>query len=335
MRVLFIGGTGTISRAVSLLAVERGVDLHLLNRGRSGVDVPGAKVITGDIGRPQEVAKLLNGEEFDVVVDWIAYVPEHVERDIGLFARRTRQFVFISSASAYQKPPSHHVITESTPLVNPFWEYSRGKIACEERLMREHRESGFPVTIVRPSHTYDRSFPASFGSRAYTLPDRMRRGKRVVVHGDGTSLWTLTHSEDFAKAFVGLLGNVHAIGHAFHITSDEVLTWNQVIQIIGDAVGAKPEIVHVPSEFIARFCPRTGASLLGDKANCAVFDNSKIKSLVPDYVATIGFAEGMRRAAAWFDEDEARKVVDDASSELIDAVIAAYEKGLQQAPTHG
>ena len=335
MRILFIGGTGTISRSVSLLAVERGIDLFLLNRGRSGVEIPGAKVVTGDIGRPDEVAKALRlgekGLAFDAVVDWIAYVPEHVERDIALFAGKTKQYVFISSASAYQKPPTHHVITESTPLVNPFWEYSRNKIACEDRLMREHRRSGFPVTVVRPSHTYDRNFPASFGSRGYTIPDRIKRGGKIAVHGDGTSLWTLTHAEDFAKAFVGLLGNVHAVGHAFHITSDEVLTWNRIIGVIGDAVGAEPEIVHVPSDLIARFSPEVGAGLLGDKANCALFDNSKVKRFVPGYVATISFAEGMRRAAAWFDADESRKVVDEGQNRLMDRIIAAYENGLADA----
>ncbi len=332
MKVLFIGGTGLISSAVSRLAVDRGIDLYHFNRGLRKVEIPGVKRITGDVHKAGDLARALEGLSFDAVVNWIAFVTSDVERDIELLAERTKQYIFISSASAYQTPPTHHIITESTPLANPIWQYSRDKIACEERLMKAYREQDFPVTIVRPSYTYDNFFPVAIGRGDWTTPDRMRRGAKVIAHGDGSSLWTLTHSEDFAKAFVGLLGNPQAAGHAFHISSDEVLTWNQILETIGDAVGAKPEIVHVPSDFIARFQKSWGDGLLGDKTWSMVFDNSKIKRFVPGFQATISFAEGMRRSAAYFEEDESRKTVDQETDGLIDRIIAAYEKGLAETP---
>jgi nucleoside-diphosphate-sugar epimerase len=332
MKVLFIGGTGIISTATSRLAVERGIDLYHFNRGTRKVEIPGVRTIIGDVHKAGDLAKALDGRSFDAVVNWIAFVTSDVERDIELLAGKTKQYVFISSASVYQTPPTHPVITESTPLANPVWQYSRDKLACEERLMKAYREQGFPVTIVRPSYTYDNFFPVAIGPGNWTTPGRMRRGAKVIAHGDGSSLWTLTHSEDFAKAFVGLLGNPQATGNSFHITSDEVLTWNQVLEIIGGAVGAKPEIVHVPSDFIARFQKSWGDGLLGDKTWSMVFDNSKIKRFVPGFQATISFAEGMRRAAAWYEEDEGRKTVDGEADALIDRIISAYEKGLSEAP---
>lgn len=332
MKVLFIGGTGIISSAVSKLAVERGIELYLLNRGQRSEFVPkGAKVIEGDIRDAKGVAGVLKGRDFDVVADWIGFVPEHVETDIKLFGGKVGQYIFISSASAYQKPATHYLITESTPLANPYWQYSRDKIACEERLIAEYRGSGFPITIVRPTLTYGLTMiPAAINSwgKPWTIVDRIRKGKKIIVHGDGTSLWTVTHNSDLAKGFVGLLGNIQAIGHAFHITSDEILTWNQVYETIAAAAGAKPAIVHIPSDFIAKFNADEGASLLGDKAGSAVFDNSKIKRFVPGFVATVPFAEGVKRSIEWFEADPKRCVVDDEYNQFMDRVIAAYEKAL-------
>jgi nucleoside-diphosphate-sugar epimerase len=325
MRVLFIGGTGTISSACSRLAVERGIELYLFNRGQTTYRaIPeGAHVLHGDIRERESAERVLGDATFDVVVDWVAFTPEHVEADIELFRGRTGQYVFISSASAYQKPIASLPITESTSLDNPFWAYSRAKLACEERLVQAYREEKFPITIVRPSHTYDRTRLPVHGR--YTVIDRMRKGKKVIVHGDGTSLWVLTHHADFAKGFVGLLGNQRAIGEAFHITSDEVLSWNQIYTILAHAAGAEPHLVHVPSECIAAFDPEWGAGLLGDKAHSVIFDNSKIKRLVPDFVATISYSRGAEEVMAWFDADPARQVVDDETDQLYDRIIAAYE----------
>ncbi len=324
MKVLFIGGTGVISSACSQLAVQRGMELYLLNRGQTSRPIPeGAHVLRGDIRDPESVQTALGDIVFDVVVDWIAYTPEHVEIDIELFQGRTRQYIFISSASVYQTPPVRLPVTESTPLDNPFWDYSRAKIACEERLVRAYRDQRFPITIVRPSHTYDRTKLPVFGG--YTVIDRMRKGQKVIVHGDGTSLWVLTHHTDFAKGFVGLLGNTHAIGEVFHITSDEILTWNQIFETLARAAGAEARIVHVPSEFIAAFDPDWGAGLLGDKSHSMIFDNSKIKSVVPDFAATIPYSWGAEEQIAWYDADPARQVVDGKLDRLMDEIIEAYE----------
>lgn len=339
MKILFIGGTGNISSVVSKLVVARGHELHLLNRGRTRPrPIPeGARVIEADIqadAHATAVPEALRGAKYDVVVDWIAFSPRDIARSLAWFGggdaapasgpqAEIGQFVFISSASAYQKPASQPVITESTPLANPYWEYSRNKIACEEALLHAYRTRGFPFTTVRPSHTYDTVIPVSVGHWDFTVVDRMRRGRPVVVHGDGTSLWTLTHAEDFARAFVGLLGNPQAIGHAFHITSDEWLTWDQVYREIGRAAGVEPQIVHLPSDVIARHDAETGAGLLGDKAWCALFDNTKIKRLVPGWSAEIPFATGIRRTMAWFDADPRRQVVTRSSDAMIDRLLAA------------
>jgi nucleoside-diphosphate-sugar epimerase len=337
MKILFIGGTGNISSVISKLLVEQGHELHLLNRARSRRwPVPeGARVINVDVHAGGGVPEALRDASYDAVVDWIAFLPRDIERDLSWFgggegqggggpAAQTGQFIFISSASAYQKPASHPIITESTPLANPYWEYSRNKIACEERLVAAYRARAFPITIVRPSHTYDTIVPTSVGSSDYTVVDRMRRGQPVIVHGDGTSLWTLTHAEDFARAFIGLLGNPHSIGHAVHITSDEWLTWDQIYQIIGRAAGVEPRLVHITSEVIARHDPETGAGLLGDKAWNALFDNTKIKRFVPGWVAQIPFSTGIRRTLAWFDADPRRQTVNAESNGRMDAVLAAY-----------
>jgi nucleoside-diphosphate-sugar epimerase len=266
----------------------------------------------------------LKDRVFDVVVDWIAFTTDHVGADLALFRGRTAQYVFISSASAYQTPPAHVPITESTPLDNPVWLYSRNKIACEERLMRAYREERFPMTVVRPSHTYDRTRCPLHGG--FTMIDRMRKSQKVIVHGDGTSLWTMTHHRDFARGFVGLLGNSRAVGHTFHITSDEVLTWNQIYLLMGRAAGVEPRLVHVPSDLIAAYDKDWGDSLLGDKTHSMIFDNTKIKRLVPDFVAAIPFAQGAREIVAWFDADPANRAVEESANRTIDRILGAYER---------
>jgi len=319
MKVLFIGGTGIISSACSRQALDQGITLTLLNRGQAARPIPdGVEILHADIRDTAAVQAALKNRMFDVVVDWVAFTPDHIEADLALFGGRTGQYIFISSASAYQTPPQDLPVTESTPLCNPFWEYSRAKIACEEQLLRAYREQGFPVTIVRPSHTYDCRTVPLYG---YTGVHRMRAGKPIIVHGDGTSLWTLTHHRDFAVGFAGLLGNVHALGQAYHITSDEVLNWDQIITIIARAAGAEPRIVHVPSDVIARFDTDWGDNLLGDKAHCLFFDNSKIKRAVPAFKAVIPFTQGAREILAWYDADPARQVVDKKKDHCMDRII--------------
>jgi len=324
VRVLFIGGTGIISSACSRLAVERGIDLFVLNRG-SGTGRPlpeQATVLRADVRDPAAVKEALGDREFDAVVDWVAYTPDQVRAGIDLFRGRTGQYVFISSASAYQTPPARLPVTESTPLRNPFWRYSRDKIACEDLLVAAYRDEGFPATIVRPSHTYDRTTVPFDGG--WTAIGRMRRGREVVVHGDGTSLWTLTHHEDFARGFVPLLGHPRAVGDAVHITSDDVLTWNQIAEALAAAAGVAPRIVHVPSDAIAAAHPEWGAGLLGDKAHSMVFDNTKLRRLVPDYVATIPFEQGAREIVAWHDEDPGRQRIDERLDAVMDRLVEAY-----------
>jgi nucleoside-diphosphate-sugar epimerase len=330
MNVLFVGGTGIISSACARLALARGIDLTLLCRGKTErYPVPrGAKVLRADVRDPQSARSALGDRRFDVAVQWIGFVPAHVELDLELYRGKVGQYVFISSASAYQTPPSRLPVTESTPLSNPFWQYSRDKIACEERLTQAYRSEGFPVTIVRPSHTYDpRLIPVHGG---WTVIDRMRRGLPVIVHGDGTSLWTLTHHEDFASGFVGLLGRQEAVGDSFHITSDETLTWDRIHETLGRAAGARPKLVHVPSELIAAYDPDWGAGLLGDKAHSMVFDNAKIKRLVPDFCAAIPYAHGARQQIAWYDEDPDRRAVDAPTNAIVDRILQAYERAWPQ-----
>jgi nucleoside-diphosphate-sugar epimerase len=325
MKVLFIGGTGNISASASRLCVSRGIDLTILTRRARGVAIEGARMIQGDITSAPLLSPVVMSEQWDAVVNWIGYVRPDVERDITLFRSRTRQYVFISSASAYQKPPSHPVITEQTPLENPYWEYSRNKIACEDLLMYEYRTVGFPVTIVRPSLTYDTVIPLPIGGwNEYTVIDRIKRGKRVIVHGDGTSLWTVTHSDDFARGFVGLLGRTDAIGQAFHITTDEVLTWNQMYRAAADAVGCELKSVHIASEAIAGREPSLAGTLLGDKAHSAIFDNSKIKKFVSGFSATIPFEEGIRRTISWFEAEPARRVVRPDTDAMFERLLARY-----------
>jgi nucleoside-diphosphate-sugar epimerase len=325
MRVLFIGGTGFISTATSRRLIASGVELYLLNRGQRQAELPGARRLVADIRRPDEARAALGDLRFDAVVDWVAYTADDVQRDIDLFRGRTGQYIFISSASAYQKPPASYRITESTPLYNPYWAYSRNKIAGELRLLQAWRDEGFPGTIVRPSLTYDPNFPIAIGGwGCYTLADRLKKGEPIIVHGDGSSLWVVTHAEDFARGFVGLLGNPQTLGHAFHITTDEVLTWNQIYETIAAALGVTPNIVHIPSDFIARVAPDLGAGLLGDKAWSVVFDNSKIKEFVSGFRAEIPFREGVGRTLDWFAADVRRQRIDESVNAEMDRIIAAY-----------
>jgi nucleoside-diphosphate-sugar epimerase len=331
MKVLFIGGTGLISSACSELAQQRGFDLTILNRSHSSkYSVPqGARLLVGDVhGDPAALDELLSREQFDVVVDWIAFSVADIERDIRLFGGKTGQFVFISSASAYQKPPEHYLITEEAPLSNPFWDYSRNKITCEERLMQEYIHNAFPVTIIRPSLTYGPSQIPLCGAswqHPYTVIDRIKRGQKIIIPGDGTSLWTLTWNGDFAKGLVGLFGQPAALGEAFHITSDEVLCWNQIFREVGAALATDLKVAHISSDLIAAYNPSAIGDLIGDKNNSSVFDNSKIKRYVPDFSCEVSWAEGVRRSIAWFEADPARQTIDAGMNRTWDTIIAAYE----------
>lgn len=335
MKLLFIGGTGVISAAVSRAALAEGHELYLINRGnRSDLLPKGAISLVADINDEQRVAALIDGLSFDAVADFIAFVPEHLERDYRLFKSKTKQLVFISSASAYRKPLSDYRVSEGTPLANPFWQYSRNKIACEDYLMRLYRTEGFPVTIVRPSHTYcERSVPLGVhGAKgSWQALKRMLEGKPVIIHGDGTSLWTMTDSRDFARAFIGLLGNVHAIGEAVQITSDETLTWNQIYECIARALNVPLRAVHVSSEMLAACSAYdfTGG-LIGDKANSIVFDNAKLKRLVPGFTATIRFDQGIKRTVDYILAHEDCRQPDEEFDAWCDRIIAAVEKVVRE-----
>ena len=324
MKVLFIGGTGNISSASSRLAIKKGIDLYHLNRGRSTVQISGVKTLVGDINKPNELIELAN-HDWDVVVNWIAFTPEDIERDIALFRGKTKQYIFISSASCYQTPLSYPIITESTPLYNNLWDYSNEKIKCEDRLMSAYREDGFPITIVRPSLTYDTVIPIAIGGfMEYTTADRILKGKEIIIHGDGTSLWTVTHSDDFARGFIGLLGLTQTIGHAFHITSDEILSWNTIYRILAESLGQEAKIVHIASDFICKIEPSFTGTLLADKAESVIFDNTKIKTFVPSFKATIPFAIGIKRTLKWLDENPDRKFINPESTEKIERVLKKY-----------
>ena len=324
LKVLFIGGTGVISSACARVAVEHGIDLFVLNRGRSTDRPlpPGVTTLRADAREPRSVRQEIKDLDFDAVVNWVAFTPDQVQTDIELFSGRTGQYVFISSASAYQTPPARVPVTESTPLRNPFWAYSRGKIACEDLLVAAYREQGFPATIVRPSHTYDQT-SVPFDGR-WTVLGRMLAGKPVIVHGDGTSLWTLTHNEDFARAFVPLLAHTRTLGDAIQITSDDVLTWNQIAEALAAALGVTARLLHVPSDAIAAADPDWGAGLLGDKAHSMVFDNAKLRSIVPGWRAVIPFEQGAREIVEWYLADPARQVTDASLDAVMDKLVAAW-----------
>ena len=331
MKILFIGGTGTISMAITKLLAQRGDELYLLNRGNRNDDLPeGVKTIIADINNEEETARKLEGMTFDCVGEFIGFVPEQIERDYRLFKGKTKQYIYISSASAYEKPPRDYVITEKTPLVNPYWEYSRNKKACEDFLMSKYREEGFPVTIVRPSHTYDeRSVPLGVhGNKgSWQVVKRIKEGKKVIIHGDGTSLWTITHNSDFAKGYVGLIGNPKAIGEAFHITSQRTVTWNTIYNAIADALGVELHPYYVASQTLVDMSDYDFlGSLIGDKSNSVLFDLTKLKSLVPDFHADITAEEGIKMTVDYVLDHPECQTEDPEFDAWCDKVIDTLEK---------
>ena len=337
MKVLYVGGTGIISSACVDASLDAGHDVWTLNRGRShlGSRVATDHALVADASDADQVRAAIGARTFDVVVQFTAYVRAQVELDITLYAD-AGQYVFISSASAYEKPPSHWLITEATPLRNPFWQYSRDKIACEEVLLEAYQSSRFPVTIIRPSLTYGVSqIPVSMGSweMPFTIVERMRRGAKIIVPGDGTSIWTLTHNTDFAHGLLGLFGQARALGEAFHITSDEALTWNQIYSLVGAAAGVEPDLLHVPTDAIVAADPGLVGTLWGDKANSAVFDNAKVRSLVPDFAAKVPFAQGITETVRWFDEDSSRQDIDHEANQLWDRIAQVYVDALRSVAT--
>lgn len=330
MKALFIGGTGTISMAISKLCLQKGWELYLLNRGNRNTTkgLEGAHFITVDVNDEKAVEEKINGMHFDVVGEFIGFVPSQLERDYRLFKGKCDQFIYISSASAYQKPCRDFLITEKTALANPYWQYSRDKISCEDYLMKLYREENFPVTIVRPSHTYDERFvPLGVhgDNGSYSVLKRMKEGKPIIIHGDGTSLWTLTHNSDFAKGYVGLMGNIHTIGEAVQITSDESVTWNQIYECIAKALGVELKAVHVPSEYLAASKKYDfKGSLLGDKAHSVVFDCSKLKRLVPEFVATKRMDQGIAETVEYVMSHSECQKEDPEFDAYCDEVIAKF-----------
>jgi nucleoside-diphosphate-sugar epimerase len=322
MKVLFIGGTGTISSACTELALKQDIELYHFNRGQSHRKYNGVKNIKGDIRNFEDSKNILHGMFFDVVVDWICFTEEHAKNDISLFAGKSDQFIFISSASAYKKPVDMLPITEETPLENKFWEYSRNKIKCEKLFLDAYKNVGFPITIVRPSHTYDRTLiPFEWG---YTVIDRILKNKKIIIHGDGTSLWVMTHNTDFAKGFNGLFGKKQSIGEAYHITGDELLNWNLIYRLAGNELGKELDIVHIPSDYIASYDTNIGSSLLGDKAHSVIFNNAKIKNLVPEFKQTVKFEDGMKEIVSWYKNNPSWQKVDDDNNFIMDLIIHDY-----------
>jgi len=328
MRILFIGGTGIISTPCTRQALDQGHELFHLNRGSNPEQAPReVTTLKADIRDPKQVEKAVAGHRFDCVVNWVAFEPDHVRQDMELLGSLTSHYIFISSASVYLKPPPHWIVTEETPVGNPYWSYAQSKIACEALILESHRKNGFPATIVRPSHTYnDGWIPTPIGSRDFTVAQRLLDGKAIISPGDGQSLWTLTHSEDFARGFIELLGDQNAIGEIFHITSDEARTWDAFYGIIGEALGVEVDIVHIPSTVVNEISPSLGQGLMGDKGYSMVFDNTKIKNFVPNFSATVSFKDGIRRSLEWFDKNPARKVVDTAKDAEIDRVLNVWKE---------
>jgi len=329
MKLLLIGGTGIISQAVTELAVTRGYEVFLLNRGKRNHGLSGkVQELVADKNDRASMRTALGNLRFDAVANFIAYTAEDVEKDVELFHGRTSQYLVISSASVYQKPPNHYLVTESTPAHNPYWLYSRNKIALEETTLRAYREKGFPATIVRPSYTYSRSFVPGLFSLGFQHFERIRAGKPLIVHGDGQSLWQMTFNEDFAKGFLGLCGNHRALGETFHITSDEVLTWDQIFQTMGRAIGCEVNLVHVPMDFLGRVEPAMHDGLKGDKMYSLVLDNGKIKSAVPGYRAAVTFLEGMRRCLTWYEQNPQAAAAGLEASAKVDRVLELWTKAL-------
>lgn len=324
MKVLFIGGTGVISTSCSELCIQKGIDLFLLNRGSSVRKAPaGAKIIHADIRDIQSTKNAIANYNFDVVVDWIAYNPQHVQNDYELFRDKTDQYIFISSSAVYQRPIPKLPITEATPLHNPHWAYAQSKIDSEKLLMKLFKEKNFPVTIVRPSHTYDKTrTPIRLD---YTFLHRLKNGKKILIHDDGNSKWTLTHAKDFAMAFVELLGNPKTLGEAYHITSDEVLTWNQIAQILADKAGYKLNIANIPADFVINYDADWGNNLTWDKRYPGIFDNSKIRNIAPDFKAVIPFEKGAEEIVEWYNSHPEYQIVNDEFDKLVDNIIEGYE----------
>jgi len=334
MNVLFLGGTGNISTECVAECLARGHQVTVLTRGLRAVPA-GVTAIAGDRYSAEDLARAAAAARWDAVVDFLAYTPQDVALAATAFDGRTRQYVFISTAAVYDKPKVTLPITEDAPVGNPHWEYARLKIGAEDVARRAHA-AGLPTTIVRPSYTYgDTWIPSGFGGQDYTVVDRMRRGLPVVCHGDGTALWVMTHASDFARGFAGLLGNEAAIGETFHVTSDEVMTWDAIYDAIGKAAGVSPRIVHVPSALVLAIVPDRGASLLGDKSHSSVFDNAKLRRAVPGFAARVPFAEGIARSVAWFDADPARRVVSETANANIDRVLAAWSRAWEGLPEGG
>lgn len=328
MRILFIGGSGNISSACTWLALEKGHEVIHFNRGKStDYAFKNVKTIYGDINLDQEREKIKQYAPYDAIANWICFTPDQIKRDIEFFENLTNQYIFISSATVYQKPPENYLITEEVPLSNPFWKYAQDKIACEKLLVKAGEEGKIKYTIVRPSYTYGNTWiPVAFTARIYNPAARILAGKPIISHGDGQSLWVMTHHTDFAKGFVGLFGRKEAINNHFHITSDEVLTWDQIYNIIGRVLGKEPKLIHIPSDFINNLKPEWGSFLLGDKACSMVFDNSKIKTLVPEFNCTTRFEEGISKSLRWFHADKSRQAVDESIEKEYDRIIDFYLK---------
>ncbi len=325
---LFIGGTGLISSQCVAQTLARGWEVTLLNRGNRPPS-PGTKSLTADFHQPDQVRAAFGQQHFDAIINFIAYSPLDVQRDIDLFAGRTRQYVLISTRACYQKPPAHYIVNEKTPLENPYWPYAQAKIACEQLAMQAHRAGAFPVTIIRPSLTYGISrIPAAYhnSTHSWTTAHRFLTGQPVIALGDGTSLWQITHAADFARGFVGLLAHPSALGQDFNITTDEVLNWNTILSTQASILGVTPHLIHIPSDFIARFDPVRAEGLYGDKTHSIVVDNSKLKSVVPDYRPSISLVEGLTQTIAWFRQDPARQTIDPVYNATADKIITAYQR---------
>lgn len=323
MKVLFIGGTGNISTACTKEAISRGMQVFHFNRGNNtGELIDKVTTIKGDINKFNERQRINSHAPFDIVANFIAFEQDQVQSDIEFFNRKTKQYIFVSSATVYKKPPEHYLISENCPRENPFWEYARNKISCEKVLQNQN---ALTYTIVRPSYTYGHTWiPTALTARSYSPVHRIKNGIPLISHGDGESLWVTTHARDFARAFVGLFGNEKAMNEHFHITTDEVHTWDDFYRIMGTIVNKDPNLIHIPSDFINRLDPEWGAGLLGDKARSVVFDNTKIKNAVPGWKAEISFAEGIKEAIEWFEKKPERMKLDQGIENRMNKIIEQY-----------
>ncbi len=328
MRVLFIGGTGVISTEVSKLVLKKKINLWLLNRGKHNHKVPRkAKTITADINNTTEMRDLLEGQMFDVIVQWISYTVDDVKRDYELFKGHTKQYIFISSASAYIKPIPTLPVTEETPLGNDIWEYSKNKQLCEEYLHTVDSDD-FNVTIVRPSHTYNEEkivFQLKSRNHPYTMVNRILNNEKVIMLDGGMSLWTLTSSKDFAYAFADLLGNEASYGETYHLTSDFVYSWERIYELICEACDRKPNPVYIPTDFALKYFPEYKSELLGDKNNSLFFDNSKIKEVAPSYRSEVDYGNVVKKAIKRLKKDSSLQSIDSDFNSVYDMCIKDFE----------